>query len=128
MGNSSRFPARILFITCPATYWPFIPWVAAQCCVLAWHSRGRVFEPRLLQQVLRFVPRIYTVEYVELTGYCKDGFGTAHEGGGATSQLDLPFLTPLSVAGCGRLQLGVPHWATSVDYCKLLNNWPHILR
>ena len=40
--------------------------------------------------------------------------GTVHEGGGATSQLDLPPLTPLSVAGCGRLQLGVPHWATSV--------------
>ena len=37
--------------------------------------------------------------------------GTAHEGGGTTSQLDLPFLTPLSEAGCGRLQLGVPHWA-----------------
>ena len=34
--------------------------------------------------------------------------------GGATSQLDLPSLTPLSVAGCCRLQLGVPHWATSV--------------
>ena len=28
--------------------------------------------------------------------------------GGATSQLDLPSLTPLSVAGCGQLQLGVP--------------------
>ena len=27
---------------------------------------------------------------------------------GATSQLDLPSLTPLSDAGCGRLQLGVP--------------------
>ena len=38
--------------------------------------------------------------------------------GGATSQLDLPSLTPFSVAGCGRLKLGVPHWATSVDYCK----------
>ena len=37
---------------------------------------------------------------------------------GETSQLDLPSRTPLSVAGCGRLQLGVPHWATSVDYCK----------
>ena len=37
---------------------------------------------------------------------------------GATSQLDLPPLTPLSVAGCGRLQLGVPHWATSVYYRK----------
>ena len=34
--------------------------------------------------------------------------------GDATSQLDLPSLTPLSVAGCGRLQLGVSHWATSV--------------
>ena len=29
-----------------------------------------------------------------------------------------PSLTPLSVAGCGRLQLGVLHWATSIDYCK----------
>ena len=38
--------------------------------------------------------------------------------GGAKSQLDLPSLTPLSVAGCGRLQLGVPHLAASVDYCK----------
>ena len=38
--------------------------------------------------------------------------------GGATSQLDLPSLTPLSVAGCGWLQLGVPHWAASVHYCK----------
>ena len=27
--------------------------------------------------------------------------GTVHEGGGATSQLDLPSLPPLSVAGCG---------------------------
>ena len=42
--------------------------------------------------------------------------GTAHEGGGATSQLDLPSVTLLSVAGCGRQQLGLPHWATSVDY------------
>ena len=40
--------------------------------------------------------------------------------GGSTSQFDLPSLTPLSVAGCGRLQLGVPHWAASVDYCQQL--------
>ena len=39
--------------------------------------------------------------------------------GGAISQLDLPSLTPLFVAGCWRLQLGVPHLATSVYYCKL---------
>ena len=40
--------------------------------------------------------------------------GAVHEGGGATSQLDLPCLTLLSVAGCCRLQLGVPYFATSV--------------
>ena len=40
--------------------------------------------------------------------------------GGATSELDLPSLTPSSVAGCGWLQLGVPHWAASAHYCKLL--------
>ena len=33
---------------------------------------------------------------------------------GATSQLDLLSLMPLSVAGRGQLQLGVPHLATSV--------------
>ena len=38
--------------------------------------------------------------------------GTAMRVGGATSQLDLPSLMPLPVAGCGRLQIGVPHWAT----------------
>ena len=42
---------------------------------LVWHTRGRVFEPRLQQRVLRFVGRVYTVQYVELKG-------TAHEGGG----------------------------------------------
>ena len=37
---------------------------------LVCHTQGRVFAPRLLQQVLRFVARIYTVQYVELGGYC----------------------------------------------------------
>ena len=37
--------------------------------------------------------------------------------GRATSQLDLPSLTLMSAAGCGRLQLGVLHWA---NYCKYL--------
>ena len=34
--------------------------------------------------------------------------------GVAASQLALPTLTPLSVAGWGRLQRGAAHWATSV--------------
>ena len=53
-----------------------------------------------MQQVLRVAARIYTVQYVELRG--------------TASQLDLPSLTPFSVAGSGQLQLGLPHWATSV--------------
>ena len=52
---------------------------------LAWHTHGLVFKPRLLQQVLRFVACIYTVQYVALRG-------TAHECGGATSKLNLPSL------------------------------------
>ena len=44
--------------------------------------------------------------------------GTAMRVGGATSQFDLPSLRPLSVAGCGWLQLGVAYCATSVNYCK----------
>ena len=36
---------------------------------LARHTQGRVFAPRLLQQVLQFLARIYTVRYVELRGY-----------------------------------------------------------
>ena len=40
-----------------------------------------------------------------------------------TSQLDLLSLTPLSLAGCGRLQLGVAHMATS-GLIQVVDNWP----
>ena len=38
---------------------------------------------------------------------------TLYRVGITASQLDLPSLTTLSEAGCGRLQLGATHWATS---------------
>ena len=38
--------------------------------------------------------------------------------GSTTSQLDIQSLTPMSVAGCGRVELGVHNWATSIDYYK----------
>ena len=37
------------------------------------------------------------------------------------TQFNLPFLTPFSVAGCGRLQLGVTPWATSVALLKVVD-------
>ena len=39
--------------------------------------------------------------------------------GGVTSQLDLS-LMPLLIAGCGWLQLGAPHWATSVKLLQVI--------
>ena len=48
------------------------------------------------------------------------------KGWGVTaSKLDLPSLTPLSVAGCGRLQLEAAHWATWVILLQVVDNWPH---
>ena len=45
------------------------------------------------------------------------------EGWGLTaSQLYLPSPTPLFIAGCGRLQLGAAHWATSVALLQLVDN------
>ena len=78
--------------------------------MLVWHTRGCVFGSWLVQQVLRFVGSINTVQYA-----IRGAQGALlMRMGGATSQLDLPSLVPMSVAGCGRLELGVPHWATSV--------------
>ena len=37
---------------------------------LVWHSRGRLFDSRLVQQVFRFIGRVNTVQYVELRGHC----------------------------------------------------------
>ena len=65
--------------------------------------------------VARFQHRILAVAELHQFILC-----TRHSGGnalrvlGATSQLDLPSLMPLSIAGHGGLQLGVLHWATSV--------------
>ena len=41
------------------------------------------------------------------------------------SQLDLPSLTPLSVAGCIRLQLLADHWVTSVALLQVVDNRHH---
>ena len=45
--------------------------------------------------------------------------------GVTASQLDEPSLTQLSVVDCGRLQLGVAHWATSTDLLQVDDNLPH---
>ena len=43
--------------------------------------------------------------------------------GGATSQLDLSSLTPLPVAVCVRLQLGVPYFGYFSILLQVVDNW-----
>ena len=47
--------------------------------------------------------------------------------GGNGQSLDLPSLTPLSVAAFGRLQLGAPHWASLVALLQVAYNLTHLL-
>ena len=69
--------------------------------VVASHAEGCIVDSR--QRLRRFI-------------LCtRRSGGIAHEGEVVTaSQLDLPYLTPLYVAGSGQLELGVAHWATPV--------------
>ena len=62
---------------------------------LTWHSEGRTSAAPSVQQVLRFLARI------ALCNTWSSGGTALCRVGGATSQLDLPYLTPLSIAGCG---------------------------
>ena len=48
--------------------------------------------------------------------------GTACRMGVTGQSIELAFLTSLSVAGCGRLQLGAPHWTTSVALLQVVDN------
>ena len=66
-------------------------------------------------------PAFPTLQYVGLKGY------SPVYGGVTASQSDLPSLTPLSVAICGRLQLRAPHRGTSAALLQVVYNWPHIL-
>ena len=90
-----------------------IPWVAAQAVRWPGIRRSHV---RISVSAVSFVicSKHWTMQYVELRGtaLCRVR--------GATSQLDLPSLTPLSIAGCGLLQLRATYWVTSVNYCKQL--------
>ena len=67
-------------------------------------------------KVARFQDRIPAVAELHRFILCtRRSGGTAHEGGGATSQLDLPSLTPLSVAGCGYIYM--EYYSTINNYC-----------
>ena len=66
--------------------------------------------------------------YTDLYVLCASGTQgvlLCEQWGVTASQLDLPSLMPLSVAGCGRLQPGAAHCASSVTSLQVVDNWPH---
>ena len=77
-----------------------------------WPHRHDAWLPRMLK-VAMLQDRIPDVAELHrfILCTCAQGVLPMREGG-ATSQLNLSSLTPFSVAGLGRLQLGVPHGAT----------------
>ena len=98
-GPSAWSNCMVLLRLCP------IPWVAAKA--------------RWLPRPLKLQGLLTAVESAPIYAYAQGSQGVLPlTVKGATSQLDLLSLTPLFVAGCDRRQLGVPHLATSVDYCK----------
>ena len=72
-------------------------------------------------------PAYYTLEFWRAFACASDARRVLPcNGKGVTpSQLDLPSLMPLSVAGCGRLQLLAVHWTTLVALLELVDNWSH---
>ena len=84
------------------------------CSAVAWHSEGRAFLSHWTR----------TESLVICGPACKwSSGGTALcMVGGNGSQFDLSSLTPLSIAGCGSLQTGAPHQATSVALLQVVDN------
>ena len=91
-------------------WWRDVGTVMAWC----WHCDGVILE-LWWRDVGTVLTWCWHCVYVMMSSNTWSSGGTALcRVGGAISQLDLPSMTPLSVAGCGWLQLGAPHWATSV--------------
>ena len=87
---------------------------------LVWHTRGRVFEPRLVQQVLWFVDRLNTEQYMELMGYCPWGW-----------RCDQSIWSTVSVAIVRSWLLSTATRSSPFGYFSILlqvvDNWPNIM-
>ena len=94
----------------------YTEWPHRQCVGLAFRR-----SPISCSLAAESLASICTVQQVNLRGTA------LYIGGGIGNSMDLPSLTPLSIAGCGRLHLDAPHWSTSVSLLQVLYNWPHIL-
>ena len=84
LKNNLQISSSILLFGSKYHYFDICALSGRTGSALVWHTRGRVFQPRLLQQVLRFVGHVYTVQYVELRKYCPRGWGGRDQSIGST--------------------------------------------
>ena len=84
---------------------------------LAWHSeRLRVHGSLACSKSCDLCPYLHRAIRGALGVLPCVGYGVT------ANLLDLPFLTPLSKAGCGRLQQVAPNWDTSVALLQVVDN------
>ena len=81
---------------------------------MTWHSDDRSFVPVAATRLVICGPHLHRA----IRG--AQGVLPCVRWGVTGSELDLPSLTPLYVAGCGGMQLEAPHWATSVALLQLV--------
>ena len=79
---------------------------------LVWHTRGSVFEPACSKSS--------DLQTVLTPCNTWSSEGTAHEGGGCDQSIGSTVSDAIVRCRLWSTALGVPHWATSVDYCKQL--------
>ena len=116
-----KYANPIVIINNVTIYSPYPEWPHRQCVGLALrrsHVRGWLSATSLV---------IYSPARIAVCNTWSSGGTALCRVGGATTQLDLPSLTPLSIACCGWLRLGAPRWATSVKLLQVVDNWTYIL-
>ena len=84
---------------------------------MAYRTQRRVYmHPGCCASLAICFPHLHGAKYVELKGTALCTVGVK------ASQLNIPSMTPLSAAGCGRLQLGAPNWATSLSSVQVVDD------
>ena len=121
IGSKSLSPPPLLRCSSLSSKSSYIPWAPHRQCVGLAYQRKRVGVPVVAASLANCNPHLHhTIRVAQGVLPCVGWKVTA-------CQFDLPLLTPLFVAGCGRLQLETPYWATSAALLQVVDNWLHIL-
>ena len=123
LGNENSFIGFVANTHSPAWWWKHTRiWASHEWLIIHWVANregGCLVWWRLRDRFPAEAAPIFNVQ-LAFKGYCPV------KGGGVTvCQLNLSSLTPLFIAGCGRLQIAVAQLATEIALLQGVDNWPH---